>query len=263
MGNNTSIQVNFGGDGSSFSASLSLDAEYNEAVYLVEKSSFEPAEIAYLKLIPGWDIKPYSLGSSFGNLQSLNKGIEFDVEEYLNFGCEDTKTLQNLPNGVVAYVWEGTNLGIPLFTGTTVTIPVSGVGRLKCTYKTLGDRLQLVNTDMGESEYEIFCAVCYDDGTKATLSVSFDDDSDNAGDPVNLEILVTDICSEEPIPNASVQIDGLGSGTTDANGIFRLGTPAIAGQTYDIKTTALNYEDSDVDFLNNDSFTVPVDKDAD
>ncbi len=61
---------------------------------------------------------------------------------------------------------------------------------------------------------------------------------------------VRDYCTDEPIPNANITIDGVAY-TADANGYVVLGE-MTTGQTLPMTITATGYHDTDVDTLNND-----------
>jgi len=74
-------------------------------------------------------------------------------------------------------------------------------------------------------------------------------------DLVPYEISVLDFCSDEAIANVQIYLNGSYIGVTDSTGIKSLGylTP---GTSYTLKMTKTGYQNSDVDALNNDSFTV-------
>lgn len=80
---------------------------------------------------------------------------------------------------------------------------------------------------------------------------------------VDIQFVVSDIANDRPVKDAIVRITQPDNpsfialeDTTNDNGevIFSL----VSGQTYDIKTTAEGFIDSDLDYISNDTFTVPV-----
>lgn len=79
---------------------------------------------------------------------------------------------------------------------------------------------------------------------------------------VDVKFVVKDIANDMLIPNANITIYEHNTlipyktGISDSNGecIFRL----YKGQTYDLKTIANNYIDSDKDYINNDTITIPL-----
>lgn len=255
----TDTTVSFAQFSADFSARLSLDSDYNEAIYNEEnKSSFLPNETAYLKLLPGESTKAYYLGSSFGTLSIANKNVLYDYSEDINFILEKEATLSFVPNAGVSYSWIGNNGGTPLFVGKAVVIPSNIIGILRCSYQVMGDRLKLSNADVGLDEYNILCVVDYIGDYNISLSVSFEVGDDPGSEEIRLEVAVVDMCTGDVIPNASVIIDGLDSGVTNSDGIFYPMPTVNTGQTYDIKVTATGYQNSDADFLKNDSFTIPL-----
>lgn len=80
---------------------------------------------------------------------------------------------------------------------------------------------------------------------------------------IDVKFIVSDIANDRIVKDATVRIIQSGNSdftpledTTNENGevIFSL----FPGQTYQIKTTADGFIDSDLDYISNDSFTVPV-----
>lgn len=79
--------------------------------------------------------------------------------------------------------------------------------------------------------------------------------------PIDIKFTIKDIQNESIIPNARVHITNIALGyseqqTSNEKGecIFTL----IPGETYNIETTAEGYINSNQDYINNDSFVVPV-----
>lgn len=71
---------------------------------------------------------------------------------------------------------------------------------------------------------------------------------------VPYEISVLDFCTDEALSNVAIYIDDEYIGLTNEDGIKSLGY-LTAGQSYSLKMTKVGYQDSDIDALNNDSFT--------
>jgi len=256
----TSTTVNFGLTSSSESADISLDDDYNRSVYDLgedeTKSTFDPNEIAYLKLLPNAATKPYTLGSSLGDLSLANSNILYDYEEEINFVIEKTGELKYTPHGEVTYRWIGNNGGTPLFSNSLITLPSEVIGILSCSYKAMGDRLKLSNAVFTDDEYPVLCVAIYSDDDNISTTVNFDRGA--VPIDVSLEVQVLDMCTGDPIPDATVTIAGIGTGTTDENGIFSAIDKVKTGVSYEIRTSALDYVTSDLDFIKNDKFTIPI-----
>jgi len=250
--------VSFAQFSADFSASLSLDSDYNETTYNEEsKSSFLPNETAYLKLLPGVSEKAYSLGSSFGNFTLASRGVLYDYTEDINFVSSKEGALSFKPNAGVTYEWMGNNGGTPLFVDKAIILQNDTIGILRCSYKVLGDRLKLSNADLSLTDYAVLCVVLYEDHNAISLSVSFLV-SDEIPAEVSLDVVVRDMCTGDVIPGASIVIEGVQSGTTGDDGVFSPTPKIMTGQEYSIRATASGYVSSDVDFLKNDSFLIPI-----
>lgn len=76
-------------------------------------------------------------------------------------------------------------------------------------------------------------------------------------DPVPYELEATDYCSDADVEGVAVTMDGDYMGLTNGDGIISLGD-LVPGTTHTLKLTKTGYQDSDLDNLNNDSFTVPT-----
>lgn len=268
----SNLTVNFNETSSDFSADLSLDEEKNRAVYALgdteTKTTFAPTETAYLQLIPGASTESYSMGSSLGTLSVANSDVLFDYTEDISFASVNFAKLTFIPNSIVTYEWIGNDGGTPTFVNDFITVPSAVIGILRCTYQVLGDRLKLTNANLAQDEYGVLCVVIYDnikvtntDGNitpyTTSITVAFATDDSVPSEDVTLEIQVVDMCTGDPVPNANVMVTGYPAGITDANGIFLLNGTVTTGQTYNLKITATDYDDSDLDFIKNDSFTVP------
>jgi len=75
-------------------------------------------------------------------------------------------------------------------------------------------------------------------------------------DPAPYELEAIDYCSDGTVEGVAVTLNGNYMGLTDSNGIISLGN-LTPGVTYRLKLVKEGYQDSDLDNLNNDSFTIP------
>jgi len=73
---------------------------------------------------------------------------------------------------------------------------------------------------------------------------------------VPYQLLVRDYCSDEIVPGMHVWLNGVDKGETDADGYVSLGN-LLPGASYTLKMTKDEYQQSQLDNLNNDSFVVP------
>ena len=251
MSASDSKTINFEISTSSSSISIELDDDYHIILYGEERSEFDKTELAYLKVMPTYDVNPYDILASAGVCTKASQNNIADVTEELTFENEKEAELANTPFGAVTSEWiAGDDVSI-LMDGKKITTTSNTIGILQCEYQVEFDRLQLtVEQDM-EDDSVIVMVGSGEDYASETVDYS------GTAESVSLEILVTDICTGDPIPDATVVIDGLPSGITNENGIFTVVTPVQTGDSFDIKTTATGYTDSDADFLNNDSFIVP------
>jgi len=252
-----SFQNESGPDGTGGSQiSMGLDAAKNAEVYGENKTSFAPNEMAYLFILPHGD---YQLQSSAGTVSKQGSNIPFEQSENLTFENSVSASLAHPPMGAVtSWRWLGNAGGTPLFTGRTVSVPAPVVGVLQVTYKTAGDRIGLVVTSLnGLDELPVLVVATNGDGDKANATVTFTLDGSDPPVPTPTEIEVTNFCSGDIVPGATVYIDGVDVGVTNAAGIVYAGM-LIPGRTYVLKVTGSGFTDSDKDVLNNDSFTVPV-----
>lgn len=91
-------------------------------------------------------------------------------------------------------------------------------------------------------------------GASKTLTINFS----NASTPKSVTLVIKDYATDTVIVGADVTVTGPDSytftGVSDALGKVSLGTRA-PGQ-YQLIATATGYQDSDLDFLANDTFTV-------
>jgi hypothetical protein len=257
MGNTSSLTVNF--SKSSVSPSLTLDSDYNTEIYEEEKSTFEPGDEVYLKLFYDTDDE-YSIETSYGNCRTSSRNISYSVADTIAFAYSSSEQVSYIPEGTIDTEWIGNNRGMHYQVDRSINISDEEkvVGVLKCEYDTIGDRLHLYDTDIsGENDYNIVVVAIFDNGNKASCTVSF---QRTEGVEVDLEIVVKDVCTDDVIPNAEVSIPELIAGTTNENGVLSVGT-VLSGTEYALSITADGYQDTATDNLNNDSFTVPTPED--
>jgi hypothetical protein len=241
-------------DSASVSYSMSLDSDYFEIMNDgVSRTTFSYTDTVYLKVFPPSSLYDYSLFSSSGSLLVATKNILYDYEEEITFIQAATSQLGSNPEAIVSYEWIGNSGGTPTFTGQTVTISSAFTGILKVVYKIKGDRLKL--SSVAEDVESVLCVAKYDDGV-ASITVDLED-----GELTDVSIIVKDVITEEPIPDASIVVtksgDTIFTGNANESGEILI-PDLIRGETYDIVTTAVDYFSSAEDYLNNDYFTVPT-----
>lgn len=229
------------------SDSINQDADF-------QKTVFDSKEIAYLKIIGDFD--PTTLSASVGTVAIQNSLVLYPQEEVLTFVCCSEVNLSFTPYSAVTWEWVGKGGGNPVFIGNRVLVPSNISGVLKVSYSVGGKRIALSNAVLPNLEYEVLVSVCLPE--KASTTVNFKNVEATEGS-LTLKVLVKDICSGNPIPNAVVSIPGIGSGTTDLKGYLLFpGAKVSPGQTCSIKVSASGYLPTNEDNVANDTFVVPT-----
>jgi len=255
------ITTNFSSESTSsdLSAELELDGEYHVSLYGIEKISFSINELVYLKVRPIYSVEPYTIQISSGSCKKVNQGNVEEIVEYLSFKNTTSASLSYMPIGCISTEWSAGSAGSVLISGNVITIPSSALAILKCTYEIEFDRLCLT-APSNLSDEEILVMVGSDLYGYADISVDY---SGGIGIITDITLTIKDVMSDDIIPDATIELSKEGivlfTGTSNAEGEITIQGICSTGETYDIKTTATSYFDSDVDYLNNDSFTVPVD----
>jgi len=241
---NFSDQDSADGSGYGGSITVELDDDQNLDENGNAKSSFLPdgSDQAALRVLDLED-SVYAFKSSGGGLQQLATNVPYEFEEQLIFPETKEAYLRHIPNGAIEWEWIGNDPGVsPVFDGRTVTLSEGVVGILKCTYTSLGVRLGL----RSGSAIDILVVVTQEDN-KGYCSVTFEDAED--GETVIYDIKVLDYCTDEPVENATVTLNGEIKGVTSPAGILRLGE-LVKGE-HSLKIEKTGYQSSDVDKLNN------------
>lgn len=254
----SSLTVTFSApDGAEDDFALSLDEEKIREVYNEDnKTRFAPGEAAYLKLIHSSGVE-YEMFSSAGSINRAASRVPYAVSENIVFALSRFGTLRHFPRKDVAWQWIGKSAGTPLFNGRSIRIEEPSVAVLKCEYETDGDRLKLVitNSDMGGHDVVEVAVIAVQGKNKVSATVTYD--TGEGGEPVPINLLVKDFCSDVNVPEVEVFLDGVSVGVTNGNGKIYLGMLAPGG-IHQLKMTCAGYIDSDLDVLHNDSFTVPT-----
>jgi hypothetical protein len=151
----------------------------------------------------------------------------------------------------VEWEWDGKIGPNPTFSGRNITLGSNFSGVLKCSYETWYDSLAVKNSEGGD-----VLLVVEQDGNSLNMTIAF---SGAAGGQRDVTLTVLDYCYGEPVPYASVKVQGpqgySAQKVADINGQVELGRLIIGG-TYSLLITKAGYIDSDDDALNNDSFVV-------
>lgn len=231
------------------SLSLVLDSEKND-----DKTEFDSGETVYL-LCYAENSEPYLVTSSAGSTRIVTTDITVDVEdEIVAFANSDSGSLAYPPllARSMSYEWIGDNGGVPIFEGSNITLPEAITGILQCTYKTLVDRISLVWVGEGTVLVAVIQTIDEEQYTASQQVVYTELDLT----PVPYDLEIKDFCDDEIVEGVEVLLDGVSIGTTNASGIIYLGE-LVPGSTHDLKMIKTGFLDSDLDKLNNDSFTVP------
>ena len=239
---------------------LVLDQDYLILEYGENKQTFKPSENAYLKLYPAYSEFPYTIMTSEGVCTKKNTDSLFTYTDKIAFINKASATLSYKPHGSVTTEWIAGAGGTVLINEKILTTSEKVIGILKCTYSIKFDRLQLV-APVTFTDEKIIVVAHYDDETKVgstSISVNYLDSTTIS--KVNVELTIKDISDDKIIPGASVTVSlsnvVLFTGISNEKGTVTI--PLLTkGVTYDLKVTVTNFINSDLDYLNNDSFTVP------
>jgi len=158
-----------------------------------------------------------------------------------------------LADGTGEYYTSGSS-----FTGSSITLntnlPFNDSGVL-ITYRASGISTNILtglntgNSDDTETDIHIIV-----DNMRDTLSITFKVPGIGSTDDDFVTIVVKDRITEAVVPNATVTVDGVVVGQTDANGAINLGLKSAGNHT--IQVTATGYRDTALDGLANDAFSV-------
>ena len=183
-----------------------------------------------------------------GKLRVQGADLRIDNEEEIRFEDSQEAQIDRPFIEVLSAEWIGSGLGALTVSGRTVRASKQGYGVAKIAYTSAFTRLKL--SDVGKAGTAIAWA---EDaaGRKGSLAVSFG----GAEDDRDVVIVVRDYCTDLPIANAEVRVDGLPAGETDAYGRVIVGKQPI-GSSHSLLVSAPGYKESDQDALKNDNYTV-------
>jgi hypothetical protein len=211
---------------------------------------------AFLRVSRNPKTEPYTMFKSGGSLSCVGTNIPYSVtDEIVIFANTKEATLDHYPSGF-SYTWLGNNPGVSVsITGKVITLSTEAVAVMKCSYTTYDDRWELIFDEEGQ----VVVVAVMDDASSYT-TVTFGTALTSEGEipePQYYELTVKDYCSEEVVPAATVWLDDVEIGATDPNGIVPLGE-LVPGSEHTLKISKSGYQDSDLDNLKNDTFTVPI-----
>jgi hypothetical protein len=221
---------------------LELNSEDNEG-----KSEFAPNGIdeAIIRLYKTSSAQVY-FRRTYGTWRQVTTRVPIEVEEDVEFDWSKEEQLYYLPDGAVTWEWLGTPVGRdPVFDGTFIRTSAEVLGILRCTYTTLVDQYGL------KSDEEIPIMVfAYQGVLRDFLTVNFAGDGE---DRKQYEVRVLDYCTGDPVPGATVYVNGVSYGQTANDGRVQVGT-YTTGSENTLRIVKSGYLDSDNDSIRNDSF---------
>lgn len=267
--------VNFGYN-LSISPSLELDEEYNKSYYRKKESKviFDYTESAFLKVLPSKSLNiKYEESTSNGVVVIQDANVSEDFEENLTFANTNTAELKYPPDGTVTFTWKGKTSTSLSNSGQTVTASVNTVfseteeittskplGTAICKYKILYDRLKLSwNGAVPEDNTQVVVIVEYNNTDKSSASCEIQFTNFGFRD---VELIIRNIATDKGVSDATVivtnSIDEMDTQTVESvEGGRALFTNLKVGQEYKISVTHTDYIATELDYLNNNFFTVP------
>jgi hypothetical protein len=234
-----------GEEAPSFVVQLDDDANGGE-------TTFEPGDDCYVRVLHrGWT--NYQAGSSAGRLNRTKANYQYPINgEELIFAMEDEKTLQYLPYSQVTWYWLGDSPGVSVtFDGDKVKLSSPAVGKLVCSYTTLGDQWKLDRVTFDGDV--VVVARPLPDGDGAYVDTEWESAEEEEGEKL-YDMKVIDYCTGDPVPGVAVTIDSTSYGLTDDNGIVYIGK--LTPGSHPLVMTKDGYIASASDKLNNDSIEV-------
>ena len=256
---NDSLVTNFSSDSVTYSPtsiSIELDGDYHITLYGEDKSEFAKTEIVYLKVSPPYSTNEYEILTSKGTCTISARNNRETVIDLLTFENETSASLSNLPFGPVTTEWIVGSGSSVLIDEAVITTSSKVIGILKCTYGKEFDRLKLTVPQNMEDD-QVIVMVGSEINGYDSITVDY---SGSASTFRDVTLIIKDIVSGDIISGASIVVTlesiEIFNGTSNENGKVTI-QDMIIGSTYDLSATATNYLNSDADYLNNDSFTVP------
>ena len=226
---------------------VQLDDEANNGA-----TKFAPGDDCYVRVLhKGWT--NYQVGSSAGNLNRVAANYQYPiVSEELIFALEDEKTLQYEPYSNVTYSWLGSSPGVSVtFEGDKVKLSSRAVGKLICSYTTIGDRWKLSGVTFDGDV--VVVARPLPDGDGAYVDTDWETVTEEEGEKL-YDLKVIDYCTGDPVPGVAVTIAGQSYGVTDSDGVVYVGQ--LAAGSHSLVMTKDGYIPSASDKLNNDLIVI-------
>jgi hypothetical protein len=226
-------------------------------------STFAPGDDVYIRVYPGGFLPEYGYTQGTLTIDAVEiiQNIE-DKPEDITFGKSDTGSLSYWCYDLISTEWIGNVLhcvsppAITIsFESITLSQKVSGILRVK--YKTKYDRIKLncgAAMKVLVEAYRADASLINPD-LSGEMYGNIIIDFEGEGNTREVILTVRDACSRSIISSASVYLDGVLKGTTNVNGRINLGQ-LIKARTYKIKVIAEGYQDTDLDRIANDEFTV-------
>jgi len=239
------------------SISIELDDDHHITLYQEAKTEFKKTELVYLKVVPSFTVKPYEILVSNGSCVKKSTNNPESITDLLAFENTKEAQLSDFPIGAVITNWVAGEGGAVLTDERKISTSSKAIGILKCVYEREFDRLELT-TSLSMTDDQIVVMVGNEeDDEYASITVDYTGEGTVLR---NITLEIKDIVTDELISNASVIVKKesveVFSGTTGETGKVTI-SDMIVGASYDLEVTATDYIDSNNDYLNNDSFTVP------
>lgn len=137
---------------------LLLEIDAREEGFNSGRTSFTPGDQPVVLVYKSIDVELNDVDSSAGDIAAEGTGTA-EIDEYVDFVNTNEAEVRYPIVSILEYKWLGNDLGAPTFSEETkLTVPTSGIGRLKIKYTSNFIAKRLVNVPIvlnGETEYGV------------------------------------------------------------------------------------------------------------
>jgi hypothetical protein len=223
----------------------SLDLEVDEE----RTGSTTPAPGGILWLRAWTDGQITVRGATRGRIMVEGTRLREELIEDVVFADEKVGSLPKAAARVVSQEWLGLSLGEATVSGKDVVAGEQGYGILRVVYEAAYALLKVTGVSVAGP---VLIWAQDSLGASGYLAVDFEEGEEGERD---VYVVVKDFCTDLPIAEAQIWVDGALYGPTGPDGRVYIGK-RVKGARCALKMAASQYRDSDLDALANDAFEV-------